>query len=97
MIVCVKSAVHFIADYKRVAAEIIFAKTPGANPCNLAAVPYTQLRSVLRLRPGGPFSEKKRATHCAGSNPFLFIVCTKSWNQGCYQKNEARIRLLARP
>ena len=57
MIVCVKSAVHFIADYKRVAAEIIFAKTPGANPCNLAAVPFTQLRSVLRLRPGGPFSE----------------------------------------
>lgn len=55
-IVCVKSAVHFIADYKRIAAEIIFAETPGANPCNLAAVPYTQLRVGLRLGPGGPLS-----------------------------------------
>jgi microcystin degradation protein MlrC len=55
-IVCVKSAVHFIADYKRVAAEIIFAETPGANPCNLEAVPYTQLRSGLRLGPGVPLS-----------------------------------------
>ena len=55
-IVCVKSAVHFIADYKRVAAEIIFAETPGANPCNLAAVPYTQLRGGLRLGPHGPVS-----------------------------------------
>lgn len=55
-IVCVKSAVHFIADYKRVAAEIIFADTPGANPCNLGGIPYTQLRGGLRLGPGGPVS-----------------------------------------
>lgn len=55
-IVCVKSAVHFIADYKRVAPEILFADTPGANPCNLAGIPYTQLRAGLRLGPGGPVS-----------------------------------------
>jgi microcystin degradation protein MlrC len=55
-IVCVKSAVHFIADYKRVAAEILFADTPGANPCNLAEIPYRQLRPGLKLGPRGPVS-----------------------------------------
>lgn len=53
-IVVVKSAMHFMADYKRVAQHILFAETPGANPCNLAAVPYTQLAPGLRLGPNGP-------------------------------------------
>ncbi|ARE42238.1 MlrC [Rhodovulum sp. P5] len=53
-IVCVKSAIHFMADYKRIAPTILFAETPGANPCNLAAIPFTRLRSGIRLGPGGP-------------------------------------------
>jgi microcystin degradation protein MlrC len=53
-IVCVKSAVHFIADYKRIAPTILFADSPGANPCNLAAIPFTRLRAGIRLGPGGP-------------------------------------------
>ena len=55
-IVCVKSAVHFMADYQRVAPEILFADVTGANPCNLAAIPYRRLRAGLRLGPLGPVS-----------------------------------------
>lgn len=53
-IVVVKSAMHFMADYMRVADHILFADITGANPCNLAAIPYTQLPSGLRLGPNGP-------------------------------------------
>jgi microcystin degradation protein MlrC len=55
-IVCVKSAVHFMADYGQVAAEILFADVTGANPCNLAAIPYRRLRAGVRLGPFGPVS-----------------------------------------
>ncbi|KIT15037.1 M81 family metallopeptidase [Jannaschia aquimarina] len=48
-IICVKSAVHFIGDYKRVSERILFATAPGANPCNLSAIPYTRLRPGIRL------------------------------------------------
>ncbi len=53
-VVCVKSAVHFMADYAPIAREILFAVAPGANPCDLAAIPYRNLRPGLRLGPGGP-------------------------------------------
>lgn len=49
-IVCVKSAVHFMADYKRIAKKILFATAPGANPCDLTQIPYTRLRSGLTLK-----------------------------------------------
>ncbi|MEM8577884.1 MAG: M81 family metallopeptidase [Pseudomonadota bacterium] len=49
-IICVKSAVHFMADYKRIANHILFATAPGANPCDLSQIPFTQLRPSLRLR-----------------------------------------------
>ena len=55
-IVCVKSAVHFMADYQRVASEILFADVTGANPCNLDAIPFRRLRAGLRLGPLGPAS-----------------------------------------
>jgi microcystin degradation protein MlrC len=55
-IVCVKSAVHFMADYSRVAAEILFADVTGANPCNLAEIPYRRLRAGVRLGPHGAVS-----------------------------------------
>lgn len=55
-ILCVKSAVHFLADYEPIAEEVIFAEAPGANPCRIGAIPYTRLRAGVRLGPGGkPF------------------------------------------
>lgn len=53
-IIVVKSAMHFMADYMRVTGEILFADTPGANPCNLASIPYSHVRPTLRLGPSGP-------------------------------------------
>lgn len=48
-IICVKSAVHFMADYKRITQNILFAVAPGANPCDLPSLPFTRLRPGLRL------------------------------------------------
>jgi len=53
-IICVKSAMHFVADYKRVSKNIIFATSPGANPCNLPEIPYKRLMPGIRLGPCGP-------------------------------------------
>ncbi|WP_300058451.1 M81 family metallopeptidase [uncultured Roseobacter sp.] len=53
-IICVKSGVHFMADYLRVTDRILFAESPGANPCHLETLPYTRLRAGVRLGPGGP-------------------------------------------
>jgi microcystin degradation protein MlrC len=47
-IICVKSAVHFMADYQRVTDKILFAVSNGANPCDLSNIPYTRLRAGLR-------------------------------------------------
>lgn len=58
-IICVKSAVHFMADYLRVTSNILFAEAPGANPCNLPEIPYTRLRPTLRLGPNGPSAGQK--------------------------------------
>jgi microcystin degradation protein MlrC len=48
-IICVKSAIHFIADYKQITNDIIFASSPGANPCELEKIAHTQLRPGLRI------------------------------------------------
>ena len=53
-IVCVKSAVHFLADYEPIAQTVIFAESPGANPCQLDIIPFTRLRKGVRLGPNGP-------------------------------------------
>ena len=53
-IVCVKSAVHFMADYEPIAETVIFAESPGANPCQLNIIPYTRLREGVRLGANGP-------------------------------------------
>ena len=53
-IVGVKSAVHFLADYEPIAETVIFAESPGANPCQLDAIPFTRLRPGVRLGPNGP-------------------------------------------
>ncbi|MEM6888293.1 MAG: M81 family metallopeptidase [Pseudomonadota bacterium] len=53
-IICVKSGVHFMADYLRVTDQILFAQAPGANPCDLSTLPYKHLRNGVKLGPGGP-------------------------------------------
>ena len=53
-IVCVKSAVHFLADYEPIGETVIFAESPGANPCQLDRIPFTRLRKGVRLGPLGP-------------------------------------------
>ncbi len=62
-IVCVKSAVHFLADYEPIAEKVIFAESPGANPCQLDRIPFTRLRQGVRLGPNGPaFSGSTRSS-----------------------------------
>ena len=51
-IVCVKSTVHFRADFEPVASKIIVAAAAGAFPCRLTEIPYRRLRHGLRLGPG---------------------------------------------
>ena len=53
-ILAVKSAVHFLGDYEPIAEEVVFAEAPGANPCNMTALPFTRLRAGVRLGPLGP-------------------------------------------
>ena len=53
-IVCVKSAVHFLADYEPIAETVIFVDSPGSNPCQLDAIPYSRLRKGVRMGPNGP-------------------------------------------
>jgi microcystin degradation protein MlrC len=48
-IVCVKSAVHFMADYTRISDRVLFAVAPGANPCDLRQIPYTKVRAGVTL------------------------------------------------
>jgi microcystin degradation protein MlrC len=60
-ILVVKSAVHFLGDYEPIAEQVIFAEAPGANPCRIETIPYTRLRSGVRLGPGGPVQTLKPA------------------------------------
>ena len=53
-IVCVKSTVHFMADYEPISEAVIFAESPGANPCQLDIIPYSRLRKGVRLGANGP-------------------------------------------
>ncbi len=53
-VLAVKSAVHFLADYEPIAETVIFAESPGANPCQLDRIPYRRLRPGVRLGPNGP-------------------------------------------
>jgi len=47
--IALKSSVHFRNDFDQVASEILLAACPGANLCNVAAIPYTRLREGIRL------------------------------------------------
>lgn len=52
-IITVKSAVHFMAHFEPIAESVIFAESPGANPCQLDRIPYERLRQGMRLGPHG--------------------------------------------
>jgi microcystin degradation protein MlrC len=53
-IVCVKSTVHFRADFDPIAAETLVVIAPGIHPCKLADLDYRRLRAGVRLEPLGP-------------------------------------------
>lgn len=48
-IVCVKSAVHFLADYHQISNQILYAESPGANVCQLEKLRYSRLRPNMRF------------------------------------------------
>lgn len=48
-VLAVKSTVHFRADFAPFASEIIPVEVPGYNPCRLDAIPFSRLRSGIRL------------------------------------------------
>jgi microcystin degradation protein MlrC len=51
-ILALKSSVHFRADFGPIASEVIVVAAPGPVVADPAALPFTRLRSSLRLRPG---------------------------------------------
>jgi microcystin degradation protein MlrC len=53
-IICVKSTVHFRADFDPIAQATLAAAVPGALASDLTRVPYRHLRPGVRLGPGGP-------------------------------------------
>ncbi len=52
-IVCVKSTLHFRADFAPLASAVIYVDAPGAFPCRLEGLRYRRLRPGVRLGPGG--------------------------------------------
>ncbi len=50
---CVKSSVHFRADFAPIAAAILTAAAPGPMPVSPASLPWTRLRKGVRLEPLG--------------------------------------------
>jgi microcystin degradation protein MlrC len=49
-----KSSVHFRADFEPIAEMILICTAPGAMPADPAALPWTNLRPGIRLKPNGP-------------------------------------------
>ena len=48
-----KSSVHFRADFEPIAEQIIICAAPGAMPADTSQLPWTRLRSGVRLKPNG--------------------------------------------
>src|SRR5229473_3482186 len=63
-----KSSVHFRADFEPIAERLIICAAPGAMPADTAALPWTRLRTGLRVKPNGPAfvpATKSRSTSSA--------------------------------
>jgi microcystin degradation protein MlrC len=52
-IVVVKSSVHFRADFESIAEKVLVVEAPGSHPCRLDNITYRNLRTGVRLGPGG--------------------------------------------
>ncbi|MGR3496635.1 M81 family metallopeptidase [Citreimonas sp.] len=61
-ILLVKSSTHFRADFAPIAADILVAVSPGPMPLDPGDLPFTRLRSGLRLSPNGPAFGELRAS-----------------------------------
>ena len=57
-IVCVKSTVHFRADFDPIAAETLVVIAPGIHPCKLVDLDYRNLRAGVRKGPLGPVHQR---------------------------------------
>ena len=52
-----KSSVHFRADFEPIAEKLLICAAPGAMPADPTSLPWTRLRSGIRLKPNGaPFA-----------------------------------------
>jgi microcystin degradation protein MlrC len=51
---CLKSTVHFLADFGPLAREVLVALSPGGHVVDPTTYPYRNLRRGVRLAPGGP-------------------------------------------
>ena len=49
-----KSSVHFRADFEPIAERLLICAAPGAMPADPSSLPWTKLRSGIRLKPSGP-------------------------------------------
>jgi microcystin degradation protein MlrC len=49
-----KSSVHFRADFEPIAEKLLICAAPGAMPADPASLPWTKLRTGVRLKPNGP-------------------------------------------
>ena len=49
-----KSSVHYRADFEPIAERLLICAAPGAMPADSASLPWTRLRSGIRLKPNGP-------------------------------------------
>jgi microcystin degradation protein MlrC len=49
-----KSSVHFRADFEPIAEKLLICAAPGAMPADPATLPWTRLRSGIRVKPNGP-------------------------------------------
>ena len=49
-----KSSVHFRADFEPIASEVLICLAPGPMAADPGALPWTRLRSGMRIRPNGP-------------------------------------------
>jgi microcystin degradation protein MlrC len=49
-----KSSVHFRADFEPIAETLLICAAPGAMPADTATLPWTRLRTGVRLKPNGP-------------------------------------------
>jgi microcystin degradation protein MlrC len=48
-----KSSVHFRADFEPIAEKLLICAAPGAMPADTATLPWTRLRSGIRIKPNG--------------------------------------------